>query len=82
MFVYIGSLRRAGFHHRRRDIGVVVHHLPSSTFTPVDGRDPPIDEDRLTSKLPLTMFGAQCVGDIVSYGNYHQVIHRHLPIRQ
>jgi hypothetical protein len=57
MFFYIGSLCRAGFHHRWRDIGMVVHHFPSSTFTPVDGHDTPIDEDRLTSKLHLTMFG-------------------------
>jgi hypothetical protein len=54
-----------GFHHRGRDIGVVVHHLPSLAFTPVDGRDPPIDEYRLASDLHLAMLAAQRVRYIV-----------------
>jgi hypothetical protein len=36
---------------------MVVNHFPFSIFTPVDGHDTPIDEDRFTSKLHLTMFG-------------------------
>jgi hypothetical protein len=68
---YLALLQAEGFHHRRRDIGVVMHHLPSPAFTPVDVRRTPIDAYRLVSDLHLPMFGAQCVGHIVGYGNHH-----------
>ncbi len=54
-----------GFHHLRRDIGVVVHYLPFPAFTPVDIRDPPIDAYRIASELRLAMFSAYCVRYIV-----------------
>src|SRR5919107_1164479 len=47
------------FQHRRRDVGVVVHHLPSCSFATVDVRRTPIDAYRLLSDLGLAMFGAQ-----------------------
>src|SRR5215208_6528114 len=40
-----------GFHHRWRDVGVVVHYLPSSGFTTVDVRHTPINAYRLASDL-------------------------------
>ena len=61
-------LAAEGLHHRRRDIGVVVHNLPFSAFTPVDVRDPPLDAYRFVSDLHLAMFSAHCVRYIVGYG--------------
>jgi len=45
---------------------VVVHYLPSSSFTTLDVRHTPVD--------PLAMFGAQGVGSILAYGNDDHLI--------
>ncbi len=44
------------FHQFRRNIGVVVHHLPFPLFTPVDVRNPPINTYPLVSELRLAPF--------------------------
>ena len=54
----LNLLALEGFHHLRRNIGVVVHHLPFSAFAPVDVRHPPINAYRFVSKLRLAMFGS------------------------
>ena len=71
-----------GFHYRWRDVGVVVHYLPSSSFTTVDVRHTPINAYRLVCELRLAMFGAQGVRYIASCRNHYQVFRRHLPIRE
>src|SRR5215218_11357128 len=78
---YLALLHAEGFHQRRRDIGVVVHHLPSPAFTPVDVRHPPIDAHQLLSDLRLATFGAHGVCVIVTYGNHYLLIHPPLMIR-
>src|SRR5215203_728373 len=81
LLALLSLLAAEGFHHRRRDIGVVVYNLPFPAFTPVDVRDPPLDAYRIASDLHLAMFSAHCVRYIVGYGKDNQVIQRHLPLR-
>ena len=57
-----------GFHHRRLDIGVVVHNLPFPAFTPVNVRDTPLDAYLIACELCLPMLGAHCIRYIVGYG--------------
>src|SRR5215204_872598 len=68
LLALLSLLAAEGLHHRRRDIGVVVHNLPFSAFTPVDVRHPPLDAYRIVSALHLAMFSAHCVRYIVGYG--------------
>src|ERR687897_679752 len=76
----LGSLLHAeGLRHLLREVGVVVHYLPSSTFTTVDVRHTPVDAYRLLSDSRLAMLCAQGVGGILAYGNNDHVIHSHLP---
>jgi hypothetical protein len=44
------------FHQCRRNIGVVMHHIPFPLFTPVDVRHPPINTYPLVSELRLALF--------------------------
>src|SRR5829696_3722521 len=79
---YLALLLAEGFRHLRREIGVVVHYLPSSSFTTVDVRHTPFNAYRLVSDSPLAMFGAQGVRSILGYGDHDHVIQRHLPTRE
>src|SRR5215212_10537304 len=68
LLALLSLLATEGLHHRRRDIGVVVHYLPFPALTPVDVRDTPLDAYRIVTDLRLTMFSAHCVRYIVGYG--------------
>jgi putative transposase len=67
-------LHTEGLGHLLREVGVVVHYLPSSSFTTVDVRHTPVDAYRLLSDAPLAMFCAQGVGGILAYGYHHHLI--------
>src|SRR5215217_5606708 len=72
---HLGPLLQAeGFRHLLREIGAVVHYLPSVRFATVDVRHPPVDAYRLLSDARLAMLGPQGVGDILAYGNHHHLI--------
>ena len=58
-------LRAEGLRHLRREVGVVVHYLPSVRFATVHVRHTPIDA--------LAMLGAQGVGGVLGYGNHYHV---------
>src|SRR5215203_6668506 len=79
---FLALLQAEGLRHLRREIGVVVHYLPSVRFTTVDVRHTMFNVYRLVSDFPLATFGAQGVGSILGYGNHDHVIQRHLPIRE
>src|SRR5919199_53142 len=76
---YLAFLQAEGFHHRRGEVGVVVHYLPSVSFATVDVRHTPFEVYRLVSDLPMAALGAHGVGGILCYGNYYYVFQRHLP---
>jgi hypothetical protein len=50
--------------HSRREIGVVVDHLPRSILTPVDVGDAVIERDSLASQRYLALFDSNFVGQI------------------
>src|SRR5918993_4978829 len=75
----LAFLHAEGFRHLRREVGVMVHDLPSVRFTTVGVRHTPFDAYRLVSDSPLAMFGAQGVGGILGYGNHGHVVQCHLP---
>src|SRR5215210_637516 len=76
---YLALLHAQGLRHLRREVGVVVHYLPSSSFTTVDVRHPPVDAYRLVSDARLAMLGAQGVGGVLGYGKHNHLIQCHLP---
>src|SRR5829696_1900115 len=79
---YLALLQAEGLGHLRREVGVVVHYLPSSSFTTVGVRHTPFNAYRLVSDSPLAMFGAQGVGGILGYGNHDHLFEGHLPTRE
>src|SRR3954466_4228325 len=76
---FLALLHAEGLGHLRREVGVMVHYLPSVRFATVDIRHAPVDAYRLVSYSRLAMLGAQGVGGILAYGNHDHVIHSHLP---
>src|SRR5215208_5120969 len=71
----LGPLLHAeGLGHLLREVGVVVHYLPSVRFTTVDVRHAPFDAYRLLSDSRLATLGAQGVGGLLAYGNNHHLI--------
>jgi hypothetical protein len=72
---FLGPLLHAeGLGHLLREVGVVVHYLPSVCFATVDVRHAPVDAYRLVSYSRLAMLGAQGVGGILAYGNHGHLI--------
>ena len=67
-------LQTESFRHLLREVGVVVHYLPSVRFATVDVRHAPVDAYRLLSDARLAMFCAQGVGAILAYGNHGHLI--------
>jgi hypothetical protein len=49
---FLALLHAEGFRHLRREVGVVVHYLPSVRFATVDVRHAPFDAYRLVSDSP------------------------------
>src|SRR5215210_853093 len=77
----LGPLLHAeGLRYLLREVGVVVHYLPSARFATVDVRHPPIDAYQLLSDLRLAAFGAHGVCGIVTHGNHYLLIHPPLMI--
>src|SRR5215208_2479644 len=71
----LGPLLHAeGLRHLLREVGVVVHYLPSVRFATVDVRHAPVDAYRSVSDAPLAMLGSQGVGGILAYGNHDHLI--------
>ena len=58
---FLALLHAEGFRHLRREVGVVVHYLPSVRFATVDVRHAlSFDAYRLVSDSPLAMLGPLC----------------------
>src|ERR671920_208897 len=76
---FLALLHAEGLRHLRREVGVVVHHLPSVRFAAVDVRRTPLYAYPLLSDARLALLGAQGEGGILAYGNHDHLIQCHLP---